>query len=190
MGHNLVLIGPAAVGKSTLGPLLATQLEKAHCSLDTVRWDYFKEVGFTEEEQHRIWEAEGMDGVLRYWQPFEVHAVERVLADYHDAVIDFGGGYTTQDDPALVARVQDALAPHQVVLLLPSPDLAHSVQILAERTAGMFPPTFDLQAHIVQHQATQPLANLVVYTADMTPEGTRDFILAALNTLAGHPVPK
>jgi shikimate kinase len=187
MGQNLILIGPAGVGKSTLGPLLATALGKAHCSLDTVRWDYFKEVGFDEQEQHRVWEAEGMDGVLRYWQPFEMHAVERVLMDYQDTVIDFGGGYTTQDDPRLLSRVQQALAPHQVVLLLPSPDLARSVQILAERTVGMLPAAFDIQAHIMRHQTTRAWADLVMYTEGMTPEATRDALLAELDRTTNRP---
>lgn len=177
MAQNLVLIGPVSVGKSTLGQLLSVQLNRPHCSLDDARWNYFNEIGFDKDVQHHIWQTKGIDGVLRYWQPFEAYAVERVLADYQDAVIDFGGGYTIQDDPALFFRVQQALLPHYVVLLLPSRELTASIQILSERTRGKLPESFDLEGYIAKHQATYSLAKLLVYTEGMSPEETRDYIM-------------
>lgn len=36
--------------------------------------------------------AEGIGGLARYWKPFETHAVEWVLDEAPEAVVDFGAG--------------------------------------------------------------------------------------------------
>jgi hypothetical protein len=78
-----------------------------------------------------------------------------------------------QEDPALFARVQRALAPFRnVVLLLPSPDPAESVRILKGRYGGLESNGVDFDAHFVTHDSNHDLATLVVYTEGKTPEET------------------
>src|SRR5262249_21129849 len=124
MHSSIILIGPIRAGKSVVAELLAEKLHMPHISLDDERWKYYAEIGYDEAEASRIAKTDdGIIGILEYWKPFEAHSVGRVLADYPNSVIDFGGGHSTYDDPALFARVQSALAPYpNVVLLLPSPD--------------------------------------------------------------------
>lgn len=188
MEANILLIGPMGAGKGTLAALLAERLGRQRVELDELRWAYFAEIGFDQAVQRDIGEREGIAGVLRYWQPFEVHAVERVLADYAGTVIDFGGGYTIQSDPTLRTRVRRALAGQPLVfLLLPSPDLDETVRILRERTAGQAPDDFDFATHAADHIATADLATRVIYTAARTPEQSRDEIVAVLRGLDALP---
>jgi shikimate kinase len=185
MGREVILIGPMGVGKSTQGKLLADALGLPRCSMDDIRWDYYREIGFDEEKQREIGEKEGFEGIYRYWKPFEAHAVERLLADHHDCVIDFGAGHSVFENGELFERVRKALEPYpNVVLLLPSPDPEVSIRVLHTRNGG--PPSggFDLNSHFIRHHSNHDLAKIVVYTKAKTPEETRDSILTAITEKA------
>lgn len=184
MGTEVILIGPMGAGKSTQGKLLADALGLPQCSMDDVRWAYYREIGFDADKQREIARQEGVQGVYRYWKPFEAHAVERLLADHHDCVIDFGAGHSVFEDEHLFERVRRALAPYpNVVLLLPSPDLQLSIRILRSRISGP-PENLDLNSHFVLDHSNYDLAKIVVYTEGKTPEETRDSILATLGAVA------
>jgi adenylate kinase family enzyme len=181
MSSEIILIGPMAAGKSTQGKLLSEKLGMPRCCVDELRWQYYQEIGYSRETEQEIREKEGLIGVYRYWKPFEAHTVERLLAEHHDCVIDFGAGHSVYEDDALFARVQKVLAPYSnVILLLPSPDPDESVQILYGRMNQSPPHGFDLAAHFVKHHSNHDLAKIVVYTKDKTPEQTRDEILDML----------
>jgi hypothetical protein len=93
-------------------------------------------------------------------------------------VIDFGAGYSVQDDPILFARVQRALAPHpNVVLLLPSPDAEQSIAYLQERNGADW---HGLNARYIRHPANRMLAKATVFTIGKTPQETCDEILQTL----------
>lgn len=184
MYTDIILIGPMQAGKSTQGKLLAEKLGLPQCSMDDVRWKYYNEIGYSQETAREISEKEGFAGLYRYWKPFEAHAVERLLSEHHDCVIDFGAGHSVFEEDALFARVRQAMAPQRnVVLLLPSPNLEESVQLLHAKTdAWNLPPEVsELNAHFVRHHSNHDLAKIVIYTKDKTPEQTRDEILAAVN---------
>jgi shikimate kinase len=183
LGKEIILIGPSGAGKSTMGKLLARTLGLRQCSMDDLRWDYYREIGFDEEKQREITETDGLEGVLRYWKPFEVHAVERLLAEHHDCVIDFGAGHSVFKADDLFARVQKALAPYpNVVLLLPSPDLDESVKVLVRRRPDLPPGANE---HFVRHHSNHDLAKIVIYTEGQKPKETRDAILKAVADKAG-----
>ncbi|WP_020176924.1 shikimate kinase [Methyloferula stellata] len=183
MGDEIILIGPSGAGKSTQGKLLARTLCLPQCSMDDLRWDYYREIGFDEEKQREITEKEGLGAVLRYWKPFEAHAVERLLAEHHDCVIDFGAGHSVFEADDLFARVQKALMPYpNVVLLLPSPDLDESVRVLLKRRPDL-PP--GVNEHFVRYHCNHDLAKIVIYTAGQKPKETRDCILKAVADKAG-----
>lgn len=184
MNETIVLIGPMMAGKSTVGRLLSERLELPQFILDDLRWDYFKEIGYDEEEARRIARSDaGMNGLLAYWKPFEVYAVERVLADHSRGVIDFGAGYTVQEDEALFGRVEQALAPYpHVYLLLPSPDIDNSIKILNERMAALLrkveqpeesiPAVLEANEAFVRLPHNGRLAKKVIFTDGKTPEAT------------------
>lgn len=177
----IILIGPMSAGKSTVGGLLAEKLGCPQYSLDEKRWDYYNEMGYDEAVAAKIRQSEGMEGLLRYWKPFEAHAVIRMLAEHTDGVIDFGAGHSVYEDEALFGRVQTALAPYQhVILLLPSPNLDESVTILNQRFVEMLaqegieadPLTLKVNEHFVRHPSNSLLAKMTVYNKAQTPEET------------------
>ncbi len=179
MAAAIILIGPMGAGKSTLGRLLADRLGRPYRALDAVGERYYREVGYDPALEQRRRAAAGVLAALRYRAPFNLHAVERCLAEHRDGVIDFGAGHSVYDDPALLARAGQILAPYDnVVLVLPSPDVAESVRILHARRPLAPDRGVDLHAYAVSHPANHALAKLVVYTQGKTPEETRDAILA------------
>lgn len=175
----VILIGPMKVGKSTVARLLAERLGLRRNGLDKKRWAYFAEIGYDESYAHLVAQMEGMQAVLSYWKPFEVHAVERHLAQAADCVIDFGAGYSVQDEPALRQRIRRALEPYKnVVLLLPSPDPAESAAYLDDRVSS------ELHAanrHYLADSANRELATIVVYTMGKNPEETCDEVVQQLD---------
>ena len=177
----IIMIGPMSAGKSTIGGLLAEKLGWPQYSLDEKRWDYYKEIGYDKAVAAKIGQSEGMAGVLRYWKPFEAHAVIRMLAEHTDGVIDFGAGHSVYEDETLFRRVQAALAPYQyVILLLPSPNLDESVAILNQRFSEVLaqegikpdPGTLSANEHFVKHPSNSLLAKITIYTNDKTSEET------------------
>lgn len=166
---EVFLIGPMGAGKSTLGKLLAEHLGRPQVSLDEIRWDYYKEIGYDKAVQREIREREGFAGVYRYWKRFEAHAVVRAIQDHHGCVMDFGAGHSVQENAADFARIQTVLAPYpNVVLLLPSPDLDEAITLLRART----PFNIDgvpFTRYLVTHPAFRTLATQVVYTEGKTP---------------------
>ncbi|MBZ0293947.1 MAG: AAA family ATPase [Anaerolineae bacterium] len=184
---RIILIGPPGTGKSTLGKLLSQRLGMPQFSLDTLRWDYYAEIGYDEALARQIRETEGFPALVAYWAQFDAHAVERILADHpDDCVIDFGAGHSIYDDEADFQRVQQALSGCHVVLILPSPDLDESARILTERQMQSAPPSdLDIIGGIVEqyvkHPSNHALATTVIYTKDQTPEAACDALVARLN---------
>ena len=185
----IILIGPVRAGKSVIAEALADRLGLAHVSLDEERWKYYAEIGYDEAEVSRIVKSDGMMALIRYWKPFEAHAVERVLDDHPGSVLDLGAGHSVYEDSELFAQVQRALAPYpNVILLLPSPDLDESVRILNERFAQLLseevgqvdPSLLDLNEHFVRNSSNRTLAKMVVYTNGQTPDETCEEILRNL----------
>ena len=189
MNSTIILIGPLGAGKTTVGHLLAEKLDLPFCSVDNVRWAYYQEVGYDKTLASQIAASDqGIQGVLRYSKPFEVQMVEKVLTDHH-GIIDFGASNSVYDDKDLFARVENALAPYpNVILLLPSPDMDESVEILKNRLTRMLTEAgkeftdelFELNKYFVKHASNHQLAKLVIYTKDKTPENICDELVQKL----------
>jgi hypothetical protein len=137
---TIIIIGPVGSGKSTVGKLLAAKLGIPQFPLDDLRWAYYAEVGYDANLADHIRKTQSFPALVEYWAQFNAHAVERILAEHHDCVIDFGAGHSIYDDAGDFKRVQQALAPYpHVILLLPSTDITESIQILTERQQAMAP---------------------------------------------------
>jgi shikimate kinase len=171
MPSDIILIGPIGAGKSTIGLLLATRIGLPQCSMDEYRWNYYKEIGYDEELAKHKRETEGFWGIYQYWKPFEAHAVERLLSEHRNCVIDFGAGHSVYEDYSLFQRVQRVLASYSnIILLLPSSDLDESVQILNERNEYVPDGNLNINEHFVRHPSNYNLAKFTVYTKAKTLE--------------------
>ena len=170
-GMDVILIGPIGAGKTTLGRLIAAALSLRHVSMDDVRFDYYGEIGYDESVAKQRYDRDGFWGLYTYWKPFEAHAVERVLTEHANCVIDFGAGHSVYEDEALFARVKGLLAPHpNVILVLPSADFSRSLNVLRNRRPDVVDIEPDINEHFITHASNYELAKFVVYTADRTPE--------------------
>lgn len=184
MVSEIILIGPQGAGKSTIGALLSERLGLPQRSMDTQRWDYYREIGYDDALAQQKRETEGAWGIIQYWKPFEAYAVERLLSEHQNCVIDFGAGHSVYEDALLFERVRRALAPYpNVVLLMPSPDLDETLQILNERNQELPDDIRNTNEHFVRHPSNYELAKLTVYTKGQTPEETGNEILNLLNIL-------
>ena len=189
MAASIILIGPIGAGKTTQMKLLGTRLGWPAFDLDDLRWEYYKEIGYDEAYANGLRDSGDWFALERYWKPFEAHSVERVLADYPvNHVIAFGGGQSVYDDPQLFARVERALAPFPVILLMPTPDIEQSTLIGRQRIAALVPElpesALDMITSLNRALLTSPsnarLAKHTLYTQGQSPEQTCDAIVALL----------
>ena len=180
--NEIILIGPIGTGKSTIGDLISKALGIPQVSMDDIRFEYYKEIGYDEEYAAELRREKGFPALIAYWKPFEAHAVERLLFDHHDCVFDLGAGHTVYEDPTLFDRVRLAMAPFRnVVLLLPDQDVETALDIMES-----FDPVLVRDREINRYFLTQPsnarLARHTVYWRGMSPEETRDAVLAVVSS--------
>lgn len=187
MPSPLILIGPMHAGKSTIAALLAERFSVSRVSMDDVRWEYYKEIGYSEAVQKEAYRLGGFAGLVRYWKPFEAHAVERLLADHTNerCVIDFGAGHSVYEDPKLFSRVEAAMEPFPVVLLLPSPIVEETIAVLRGRRDERHPAQAgqpaDVNERFVRHPSNAKLAKVTIYTKSRLPEETVDDVAKAVD---------
>lgn len=168
---DVILIGPIGAGKSTLGTLVAAALGLPQVSMDEVRFNYYREIGYEDSIAKERFAADGFWGLYKYWKPFEAYAVERVLSEHTNCVIDLGAGHSVHEDEALLTRIKHLLAPHpNVILVIPSADVATSLSVLRARRPSLVDIEPDINEHFLTHASNYALAKFIVYTADRTPE--------------------
>ncbi len=180
----VILIGPICSGKTTVGEIISNKLDIPQCSIDDVRFDYYKEIGFSKEQQERIRKKDGFQGVYTYWKPFEVHAVKRVLEDYPNYIHDFGAGHSVYEDESLLQKAQVVLEKYEnIFLLLPSSDINQSVNTLAERLSKFTDDqsVFKLNEHFIKHKSNRILSKHVIYTNGKSAEEVAQQIIDNIN---------
>jgi adenylate kinase family enzyme len=168
----ILFLGPVRAGKTTLARLVASRLNFQHISLDEIRWKYYSEIGYDEDLAKQIRLKGGVLALMFYRQLFDSYSVERVLADYPEAVIDFGAGVGPFENQEQLNRIRSLFEPiPNVFLLLPSPDIVETLQILKQRDIN--PPSdlhFDINAHFIGHPGYSLLAKYIIYTKNKTPD--------------------
>jgi shikimate kinase len=175
---EIILIGPVGSGKSTIAALLSKRLGLPRRSMDELRWKYYEEIGYDHDLARQKLAEGGFWGLYHYWKPFDAHAVKRLLENFRDCVFDFGGAHSVYEDDGLFEQVRQLLAPYaHVILLLPSPNLDESLQILNTRANITSDEQREVNEHFVRHHSNYDLAKHIVYTNGRTPEETCDEIV-------------
>jgi hypothetical protein len=172
--------------------LVAKELDMAALDLDDLRWEYWSEIGYDADHARDIKQRYGVGAMAEYWKPFEVHGVERVLADRpRGHVIAFGGGQSVYEDADQFERVRHALRPFPcVVLLLPCQDPAEALEILTARLrddrsaddSGAAEQFRAINRTFIEHPSNGRLATHTVFTAGRTPEQSSAEIAALVRT--------
>lgn len=178
---TIILIGPICSGKTSVAEIISEKLIIPLCSIDDVRFSYYEEIGYEKEVQDEIKKRDGFRGVYQYWKPFEAHTVVRVMQDYENHVIDFGGGHSVYEEEKLLEKIKGALEKFQhVFLLLPSPDDEESVKVLNQRLREFTTDqeVLDVNEHFIRHPSNKVLAKQVVYTNGKSIEDVADEIMS------------
>ncbi len=186
---GIILIGPATVGKSTIGLLLSKALYKERICLDAhaQAFQYYEAAGWSKAKHEEIKTKEGKLAAYIKMRPAFVYAVERILKEFPDAVIDFGAGHSHYDESMYFEKVEKALEGfNQVILLLPTPDLTESVKILRARSQAIRKTSwriedYDFITRWTKDMCNARLAKYTIYTEGKTPEETRDEVLEKLD---------
>lgn len=174
--RSVVLIGPVAVGKSTVGRALGALLGRRFVDVDATAAPFYAEVGQSVEQLVARAADEGIIRAHEWWQPARVHAVERVLATHEGSVIAFGAGHSHYEDRSNFDRVAALLRDQLVVLLLPHDDPDRATAVLRERCVVERGPDRDWRhdgRDIIREWAVseqnRELADTVVITDGKTP---------------------
>ncbi len=172
----MVLIGPAATGKSTLGAIVAASTGRPFVDIDEIGAAYYAEAGWSMDRLRAHVEAVGRVRAEREWEPARAHAVRRAVADHPGAVLSLGAGHSNYTDPALFDEVRKALGVvEHVVLVLPSPDQDRSVAVLRERslatkqTGWVTEDGHDFLAEWVRDRGNADLATVILHTDGEDP---------------------
>jgi hypothetical protein len=172
-------------GKARWANCWHKQLHLPQISLDDLRWDYFREIGYDDALAKELRQKGGFLAIVGYWCLFNTHAIKRAVVDHQHCVFDFGGGPIVFENAQQRERIRQVLAPFDnVIRLLPSPDLAKSVAILQERGShlvGANAQGFDWSSFFVHHEANQQLAKYHIYTDGKTPDQACAEILTLVN---------
>lgn len=167
---TLVLIGPAAAGKTTLGEQAARLLGVPFVDLDEIGERYYAEVGWSLLRLGECSRQVGRVAAERLWEPARAHAVARAVAEHPGAVLALGAGHTSYTDSRCLARVSVALADAPgVALILPSADREASLAELRRRALSSKGTSWisnghDFLAEWLDDPGMHSLATEVVYT--------------------------
>lgn len=181
----IVLVGAPGAGKSTVGALVAERLGLSFVDADAACPPYYAEVRWSVARFASLVEARGYERAHLEWEQALAHAVPRLLAEHPRAVVALGAGHSHVTRPALRPSVVAALAPHDVVLLRPSPDPAVSVAELRARCIEAKGRNWVRDGTDWLHRWTtdgldDEVADLVVHTMGRTPEQTAAVVAAAM----------
>ena len=136
-GPVLVLVGPAASGKSTVGAAAAAGLGVPFVDADAAGERYYREVGWDLGRLTTRIAAVGRLAAEREWEPARAHAVTRLVDAHPGAVLALGAGHTSYTDPVHRSAVGVALArAGAVVRLRPAAGRAEALRVLRARSVA------------------------------------------------------
>jgi Shikimate kinase len=164
---SIILIGPSGAGKSTVAKELASRTSMPRLCLDSI-------ANAMLENKDLMKKFSNSDEFYEYLIEFTLEQVQV------PGICDFGAGHSVFDNYENYSRVKEKLAPFQnIILLLPSNDIKHSLDILNERTTSNVGKTENLK--ILQNPCNENLATIVFYTNNKGPNQISEEILKLID---------
>lgn len=194
MREDIVLIGPLAVGKTSVALYLSAKLRIPNYPMDRIKWYYRFRNGYDLARGTTILRTAGFGALLDYASAFFTPAdMERFLSEFPNGVIDFGASQSVIEDPGLLREAKRILRPFtNIVLLLPSPDAEESFEILSqrirerytdqERSHDVVESYVEVNRRFITCNSNRVLAKHTVYTHGMTVEETGEAVIRVTGT--------
>lgn len=179
----VILLGPMATGKSTVGAEIAKATGIARIPMDRVRWYYYFQNGFSQEKESSL---DLFVERMSYWKPFEVEAIRNILIDFPNSIIDFGAGHSHFPDEEQFKIVLSLMNPvKNIFLLLPNEDKNESLRICNERLRfregnALDETKLEANREFINHPSSFLLSKHQIYTKNETPDKTAKRIIGLL----------
>lgn len=171
MNDNIIIIGPIGVGKSTVAPEVARRTGKKHIDMDELREEIYALTDFSKKLLKKAYSKGGIVGWHDYQKPFELFAVQTLLEQNTNAVIEFGGGQSVYTDETQAATFLNLIKDEPfVILMLPCENSVRSAKILGDRARNIDEKI--LNDIFITSETNKKAAKYVVYTEGKTPEET------------------
>jgi len=178
---EIILLGPIAVGKTTTAKLISEKLNKPVISLDDLRFEYYKEIGYNNDHMKELHEKAGIMAIFQYGKIFDAYSIERMLEEYQDCIFDFGGGNVVSGYNFDLERIKKALQPYEnVVFLTPSADKEETLEFIYKRR-HVKSIDRELIEYLVYNHSNFEIAKHIVFVKDKTPEEVSDEVLTVCN---------
>lgn len=186
MTGTVVVIGPVAVGKTTVGRALAERLGRRFVDVDDdVAEAVYDELGMGYDVLFARADRDGAVAAYRWWEPALVAAAERALRDHTGAVIAFGAGHAHFTQRPHADRVATLLEEATVVLLRAHADDDRAIELvrarsISERDHDWCYGDVDYIADWVRSDQNRRLADLEVVTDGNSLETIVEVIVSRL----------
>ncbi len=178
---ELILLGPVAVGKTTTAKLISAKIKKPVISMDDLRFDYYKEIGYNHNHMKELHEKAGIMAIFQYAKIFDAYSIERILEDHQNCIFDFGGGNIVSGYDFDLNRIKKALEPFEnVVFLVPGKDNEETLKFIYNRRE-IKSSDKELIKYLVYNHSNYEVAKHTVFVKDKTPEKVCDEIISICN---------
>lgn len=202
-GYNLdtiILIGPLATGKSTIGYRLSERLNLPNYPIDRVKWFYRFCNGYNLVHSKKTLGELGFKKFLRYAQKyFTPSDLEDVLIKFR-GVVDLGATDSYADkNVRRLKELRRIMEPYQnVFLILPSASVEKSEEILEKRLyerykdnplkRGVIDSYIEMNNIFLRSSSNFVLAKHVIYTEDRSIDEVCDEIIGKCVAQSGMQV--
>ena len=167
------------VGKTSVAKELALFFKTERLSIDNLRWTYFDEIGYDKKKADMLMKK-GHQDLMEYWEPFQGHAVKRMMKDYSQRIIAFGAGFSRYDDVKLFNEVKNALKEHIVIFLNPSRDIELGKKMIYERTENFNDFMKKAIDSMIEHPTNELLADHTIFVENSSPKEVAGQIIELL----------
>lgn len=192
MKTNIILLGPLAVGKSTVALRLSEKIGQPNFPVDRLKWYYRLLNGYNLSEGTKVLKTKGFGSLITYASKyFGVKELENILISFK-GVIDLGATDAYCDEYKKYEELKALFDEYpNVFLLLPSESLFTSQQVLIQRLKKRY-QSHDFKREVLQSYLDKNnefvekmphygFAKHIIYTENKTVDEICDEILIKSN---------
>lgn len=176
--NSIILIGPLATGKSTLGIRLSERLGVPNYPIDRLKWYYRFKNGYCLSVSQKILSESGFEVFLNHCQRYFSPSDLADVLDKFQGIIDLGATDSYADhDLTRFHELEEVLGKHKnVFLILPDESIEKSELILTNRLIERYKydpiknkvidSYISMNSKFISSFSNYSLANHIIYTKD------------------------